>query len=471
MTISRILDFLHGLTFDELPAEVKHQTWRCLLDLCGVAAAGSGTELLRIIRDHAACHFGAGAIGAGAIGIGRSGRGGGPAAPMLFDGRRVSPAGAALAGGMTIDSIDAHDGYPTAKGHAGAAVLPGLLALAGEPEETTPMEAPAFMTSLAIGYELAIRAGLALHATVPDYHTSGAWAAIACAGLGARHLKLDSDRSRHALGIAEYHGPRSQMMRCIDHPTMLKDGAGWGAMSGVSAAYLAAAGFTGAPALTLEAEAAASYWSDLGTRWLMLDQYFKPYPVCRWAQPAIEAALELRSAQALRASDIAHIEVFSFHEAVRLATREPADTEAAQYSLPFPLAAALVHGQLEPAQVAAPALDDPETLRLSRSMILSEDQSYSARFPQERFARVRFFLKDGRVLTSEPSCGRGNVENPLSDGEIRAKFRRYTAGSLSQAASEELETAIQEIATGHGTVTRLLHAVTAPALSASAGTP
>ena len=29
------------------------------------------------------------------------------------------------------------------------------------------------------------------------------------------------------LGIAEYHGPRSQMMRCIDHPTMLKDGAGW----------------------------------------------------------------------------------------------------------------------------------------------------------------------------------------------------------------------------------------------------
>ena len=45
---------------------------------------------------------------------------------------------------------------------------------------------------------------------------------------------------------------RGQMMRCIDHPTMLKDGSGWGAMCGVSAAYLAADGFTGAPAVTVE---------------------------------------------------------------------------------------------------------------------------------------------------------------------------------------------------------------------------
>ena len=54
------------------------------------------------------------------------------------------------------------------------------------------------------------------------------------------------------MGIAEYHGPRSQMMRCMDHPTMVKDGSGWGAMCGVSAARMAKAGFTGAPALTLQ---------------------------------------------------------------------------------------------------------------------------------------------------------------------------------------------------------------------------
>lgn len=447
MTIAKTLDFLHGLTFDDLPGEVKHQAWRCLLDLCGVAAAGSGTTLSQIIRDHAASQFGAGS---------------GSAASLVFDGRRVSPAGAALAGGMTIDSVDAHDGYPDAKGHAGAAVLPALLAMAENPVDGEALTGADFMTSLVIGYELAIRAGVCLHATVPDYHTSGAWVAVACAALGSRRLGLDSERSRHALGIAEYHGPRSQMMRCIDHPTMLKDGAGWGAMAGVSAAFLAADGFTGAPALTMESDDAAEYWADLGTRWLMLDQYFKPYPVCRWAQPATEAALDLRKAHRLTANDIDHVEVFAFHEATRLATREPADTEAAQYSLPFPLAAALVHGQLETAQIDGAALRDPEILRLSRSTVLRETNDYNARFPAERLTHVTLHLKDGRQLTSEPSVGRGNAENPLSDAEIIEKFHRYAACTLSTARIDELKAAVTSVSSGEGSAAKLLEAMTVP---------
>ena len=137
----------------------------------------------------------------------------------------------------------------------------------------------------------------ALHATTPDYHTSGAWIAVAAAAAGARLLKLDADQTAHALGIAEYHGPRSQMMRCIDHPTMLKDGSGWGAMAGVSAALLARNGFTGAPALTITEP--PDIWSDLGDNWLITQQYFKPYPVCRWAQSPIEAALALRAEHGL----------------------------------------------------------------------------------------------------------------------------------------------------------------------------
>lgn len=448
MTVPKILDFLHNLTFEDLPSEVRHQAWRCLLDLCGVAAAGSRTELSRIIRDHAAMHFGAGSRAS---------------ARMIFDGRRVSPAGAALAGGMTIDSVDAHDGYPGAKGHAGAAVLPALLALAEDGNGPAEMTATEFTTSLVIGYELAIRAGLALHGTVPDYHTSGAWVAVACAGLGARRLGLETSRSRHALGIAEYHGPRSQMMRCIDHPTMLKDGAGWGAMAGISAAYLAADGFTGAPALTLESDEASGYWADLGSRWLMLEQYFKPYPVCRWAQPATEAALDLRKAHGLDAADIDHVEVVSFHEAVRLETREPADTEAAQYSLPFPLAAALVHGQLETSQIDGPALRDPEILRLSHGMILRENDDYNARFPEERFAHVTLHLRDGRSLTSEPSAGRGNAENPLSYAEITAKYQSYAASALAPEASQELAVTVKSITQGQGAVTRLVDMLTTQA--------
>lgn len=84
-------DFSHDLRWKDIPAPVQARASDFLVDLLGVAAAGSATHLSRIIRDHAAEQFAAG----------------GESATMMMDGRRVSPAGAALAGGMTIDAMDA----------------------------------------------------------------------------------------------------------------------------------------------------------------------------------------------------------------------------------------------------------------------------------------------------------------------------------------------------------------------------
>jgi 2-methylcitrate dehydratase PrpD len=99
-----------------------------------------------------------------------------------------------------------------------------LLALYGLTQELNDVTGEEFLLCLTLGYELACRTALAQHASVPDYHTSGAWVAVAVAGMAARLMRLDPAQTAHAMGIAEYHGPRSQMMRCIDHPTMLKDG-------------------------------------------------------------------------------------------------------------------------------------------------------------------------------------------------------------------------------------------------------
>ena len=214
------------------------------------------------------------------------------------------------------------DGHPLAKGHAGAAIVPATLATIPL-KNSVPVIGVEMLTTLVIGYEVALRAGVALHATACDYHTSGAWNALGSAAVAARRLGLKHEKTRHALGIAEYHGPRSQMMRCIDHPTMLKDGSGWGAMAGVSAAYLANESFTGAPALTIEAEEVKGYWEELGQNWRMTDQYFKPHAVCRWAQPAIEAALMLQQTHRLSPGNINRIQVHTFHEAVRLNRRHP----------------------------------------------------------------------------------------------------------------------------------------------------
>ncbi len=82
---------------------------------------------------------------------------GGEGAYLWLDGREVSPPGAALANGMTIDSLDIHDGHPLTKGHAGAAIVPALFASAPIKKSAKRISGREFMTTLIIGYETALR--------------------------------------------------------------------------------------------------------------------------------------------------------------------------------------------------------------------------------------------------------------------------------------------------------------------------
>ena len=444
-----VAGFARGLAYIDLPTAVVAQAQRCLLDLIGVAVAGSTTTGAAIVSTYASTQM---------AGRDREAR-------ILFDGRRAGLAGAAFAGATTIDALDAHDGHALTKGHAGVAVLPALLAyLDGGLCPPSRADGREFLTCMVLGYEIATRAGIALHATVPDYHCSGAWNSLACAALGGRWLGFDDALMRHALGIAEYWGPRGQILRVCAHPTMLKDGSGWGAQVGVSAALLARDGFTGAPALTVEREDALPYWTDLGQRWRIDEQYFKAYPVCRWAQPAIEAVFALQRAHDFRAADVVAIGIESFREAIDLGSmcRQPATTEEAQYSLPYPVAAALVHGRLGAAEVDAAALRDPRVMRLLDLMTLTEDADFSRRFPAERWARVRVTLRDGRTLASEPACARGNPENPLSDSEIRSKYRELAQPVLGQARAAHIETLVDTLASDPAALSALVDELLSP---------
>jgi 2-methylcitrate dehydratase PrpD len=418
-----VVNFVHETCWEDLPEGVRKQARRCALDTIGAAVGGRAMPLSEIIHDFAASAFG----GRGAV--------------LWLDGRPVSPPGAALANGMTVDSLDIHDGYAPVKGHAGAAVVPGALAtLSLDPAGA--VDGRELLTTLVVGYEVALRAGLALHATACDYHTSGAWNALGCAAVTARRLRLDEEKTRHALGIAEYHGPRSQMMRCIDYPTMVKDGSGWGAMAGVSAGLMAAGGFSGAPALTVEGEETAAFWADLGEKWLINEQYFKPYAVCRWAQPAIVAALAVRRAHELPVGHIERIQVHSFHEAVRLAVRRPATTEEAQYSLPFPVAAALLHERLGPAELSGAGLRDPRVLALSERIDLVEEPEFNHPFPEKRFARLIVEDTSGNTFDSGVVEATWGEDDPPSDAELREKFRWLAQGRLAEERAAGLESLI-----------------------------
>lgn len=420
--------FAAGLGYDDLPEQALWTLRRSFLDTMGVAAIGATTELSDIARRVAPMIFGAGGAGA---------------SQMLMDGRVVSPTGAAMAGAFTIDSVDAHDGTTPCKGHAGSAIFPAMIAMAQA--SGRQIDGREFATILAAAYEVSYRAGLVQHATCADYHTSGAWTAVGVAAAGAKLLGGGVEQIRQAAGIGEYHGPRSQMMRCIDHPSMVRDGVGWGAPSGVTAAYLAMEGFTGAPALTCEGEEGAAFWADLGSGWRLIDHtHYKAYPCCRWAHPSLDAVQAMMRDNDLRHEQIEGVEIRTFHYATRLAGQEPQNQDEFAYAIAFPVAAMIVRGQVGVDELSAEALRDPDVLRVSRAVTLIDDPEMTRISTDKRWAQVTLVLKDGRRIQDAPRTPRGDADLPLSDAEILQKYHLLSAPILGQARAEEIAAMSQE---------------------------
>ncbi len=172
-------DFVLGVSHHDIPGEVIERAKDLILDLIGVSAAAHDIIASRIARETAVRLFNAGTEDV--------------RARILFDGRTASQVGAAYAGATQIDSLDAHDGFSPAKGHAGCGLFPAALAFS---EELPNLSGSEFLACMIVGYEVASRAGIALHGTVPDYHTSGAWVALAVASVAlARFVALGFVRS------------------------------------------------------------------------------------------------------------------------------------------------------------------------------------------------------------------------------------------------------------------------------------
>lgn len=419
-------DFAADLSYADLPEPLLVLLRRSFLDTMGVAAVGSTTDMSKIARKGAVALYGVGT--------------GGPSR-MLMDGRAVSPAGAAMAGAFTIDSVDAHDGTSHNKGHAGSAVFPAVLAVADALRQTgNDISGRDFACWLAIAYEISYRAGQVQHATCSDYHTSGSWTAVGVAAACARMLECNAEQIRHAAGIGEYHGPRSQMMRCIDFPTMVRDGVGWGAPSGVTAAYLAREGFTGAPALTCEGDDAAPYWADLGQNWLTVDHtHHKPYPCCRWAHPSIDAVKDLMQRHKLDHSQIASVKIRTFHNATRLAGHEPKTLDELAYGIAFPVAIMIVRGKMGNEELTPDILQDPEILRISRATELIDDAELTRISIEKRWAQVSLTTHTGQTFEDAPRTPRGDTDAPLSDAEISTKFHGFADPVLGHERALRIE--------------------------------
>jgi 2-methylcitrate dehydratase PrpD len=407
-TPRHVAEFILNLRWDTVPADVRLQTNRCLLDLLACTVAGTSSRVAGAVRRFALR------------------MGGVPDALVLGTKRRLPLPSAVLVNACATEALDADDGYRPIKGHPGAFIFPAALAAA----EFAGASGRQFLEAIVVGYEIAMRAGLASHAHYPYYHGSGSWGGLGACAAAARLLKAEPPVLLHALGIAGYHGALTPMMRGIDCPAMVKDGVGWGAMTGVAALLMAEEGFTGTPSLLAD-PSAAFLVDSLGREFLIRDLYFKRYACCRWAQPAIRGALDLSRRYQVSPSTIDRVVVRTFAEATRLAFPRPRTSEEAQYSLPYPVAAALVLGRFGPTEVQDDNLSNPAVLDLADRVEMVVESRFQQEFPARALADVELVTGDGRRLRSGVVQAAGDPDDPLSATELEAKFCEFCTPFLS----------------------------------------
>ncbi|MDA1240999.1 MAG: MmgE/PrpD family protein, partial [Chloroflexi bacterium] len=323
-----------------VPADVRRTTRRYLLDWLGSAVAGGEMNPPALMRDVVQA------------------LGGHPQATVLADGTRTSAPLAAMANAAASHVLEMDDLDRASISHPGAPVVAAALAVA----ERDGASGDDLLDAIAVGYEVMIRIGEALGPShYEHWHTTGTAGTIGAAAAAGRIARLDVGGVHRALGSAgtmtaglwEFlsDGAMSKQL----HPAKA-------AHDGILAARLAAHGFTAAtrilegPKGLLAAMSAdpqpARLTDGLDARmqqWRITSVSFKVHASCRHTHSAVDAALALRAQQSLRPETIARVDVRLYTQALGLlGGMEPTTPYAAKFSLPFCVAAALVHGGLAP---------------------------------------------------------------------------------------------------------------------------
>ncbi len=416
------MDYAHklvNLRWEHLPAEVQAQARRCLKDILATAASS-----LRLPNSDQTAALVAAEYGDGGV-------------PLWFKGRGSSATGAAYFNAQTIDSLDCHDGFRPNKGHCGATAVPVTIGACFSRDGN--LSGAELLTAVVIAYEIASRAGLAVHELyAPHYHASGTWAALGAAAGGARIMGLPPEQIDLALGMAEYYAPAAPMLRCTEHPSIVKDGAGPGAWAGAMALAMASCGMPGLPSIFTAEEPGRRQIATLGDDWMIMRQYFKPYPTCRWTQPVVEGIKHLQAEQSFTAADVERIDVETFDCAAGLIAFPPEHTDAAQYSLPWAAAVYLADGELGVAQIHPDRFTDHTVVEMGRRVFTHVVEDIQERFPQEALARTIVTLRNGTVLTSPTMSARGDHTDPIPKMEMDAKALGLTVASLGEQKAGRL---------------------------------
>jgi len=416
ITDYRIEDFILNKEWNRIPADVQERVIWCSIDLMGALILGSqGKQYKTGIRVSEQ-------IGArGDI-------------PVLGSENTFNLLGAAISFSHAANSFDIDDGYNMVKGHPGASFIGGVLAAALE-KNYSYIE---YLTTLLVCYESAIRWGLVEQKHYNYLHSTGTYGAFGtAAGVGRLH-GLNREQLNNALSIADYHAPLVPVMRAVEYPSMNKDGVPFGSLVGTMAVIETEEGETGRTHL-LEMPEYKEYLESLGERYYIRELYFKPFTCCRWAHQPNKACIDLMRRNEITANQIKNVTIHTFDSAAKLSKEIPQNTDEAQYNIAFPVAAAIIHGDVGFNQIKDEAVSDLDVLNMMKKLSFVVDPDMEKEFPEKRLAWVEMELTDGRVLNSKIYAAPGEYTDPELDSEwIISKYRRITAPIISASGQDKI---------------------------------
>jgi 2-methylcitrate dehydratase PrpD len=348
--------------------------------------------------------------------------------------RTFSAAAAALVNGTAAHGEDFDDTFEGGPVHAGAVVVPAVLAAC----EQHQRDGTAALRGIAVGVETVCRLSLVVPKAVhkAGFHPTAVFGAVGAAAGVAAALGLDRKQTVDSLGISA-----SMASGIIEY---LAEGAwtkrmhtGWAAQSGLRAALMARAGFSG-PRTVFEGTHGLFHGfahttdgnydaliGDFGKRWVTETIAFKPYPCGTMTHPYIDCARRL-AARGVDPADVRDIvcdvgegTVHRLWEPLA-AKQKPANGYAGKFSQPYCIATGLVRGNVGLGDFTDAAVADERVLAVAAKVRYRIDPANP--YPNAFTGHIRATLADGSVVEEQQPHFRGGAKEPLTRADIADKF-------------------------------------------------
>ena len=422
--------FAAELKAEDIPASVLRRTEDLLLDWVASALAGRGAEPVEMVERFAR-----------AMGPSMDTTAG--KAEVLISRRHTSPLFAAMVNAAASHVVEQDDVHNGSVFHPATVVFPPALATA----QALGRSGRELLVACVAGYEVGIRVGEFLgrsHYRV--FHTPGTAGTLAAAAAVGHLLRLTPERMLHAFGSA---GTQSaglwEFLRDAAHSKQLH--TAHAAAAGLTAAYLAADGFTGALHILEGPQGLAAGTSTdadparlvdgLGTRWTVAETSFKFHASCRHTHPAADALQQLLRAHRLAPGELRHVTALVHQGAIDVLgpVSDPQTVHQAKFSMGTVLAAIALFRR-----AGLPEFErrfrDPEVVAFRDKVRMVEDPEVDAAYPRRWIGKVDVETVDGRMLSGRVDEPKGDPGNTLPRAELADKALRLAVFSGAATADE-----------------------------------